>query len=252
MFFALSKILDVLFSPLFWALALGAACALAAHRERVRAARAFGLAAWLTLYVPASGWFAAALFGYVERFDGPTMRPGVRYDAVILLGGFIRRGVERPFELAESADRLVETWQLLASGRAAQVVISGGRTGSSPPEADVAADLLQQLGVARSRMLLGRESRNTRENALEVRAIAKRAKLGRMVLVTSAFHMQRALECMRAVGLRPDALATDYQAPELASWWDALLPRAAHLAVSERALRELAGRAVYRLRGYAR
>ncbi len=252
MFFALSKTLDLLFSPLFWTFALGALCALAARRGRVRPARALGVAAALMLYVPATGWCARALFGYLERFEGRTMRQSVRYDAVILLGGFIRRGEERATELAESADRLIGAWELLASGRAQRVVIAGGAPAAWGREADVAAELLERLGVDRSRMLLDSNSRNTRENALQVRAIAERAKLKRMVLVTSAYHMQRALECMHAVGLDPDAYATDYQRPELVSAFDWVLPRSASLALSERGLRELAGRAIYRARGYAR
>ena len=252
MFYALSKTLDLLFSPLSWSLGLALACVWAALRGRVRGAQALGIAAWLVLFVPATGWVAFGLFGYTEQFEGKRIQPDVSYDAVILLGGFLWRGPDGAIELAESADRALRAWELLAAGRARQVVIAGGGTASWGREADVVAELLARLGIDRRRMLLDRESRNTRESALEVRAIVERAKLKRLVMVTSAFHMQRSLECMRAVGLNPDALATDHRESEFPSWLDRVLPRASHLALSERALRELAGRLVYRARGFAR
>jgi uncharacterized SAM-binding protein YcdF (DUF218 family) len=78
-----------------------------------------------------------------------------------------------------------------------------------------------------------------------------RERWGSLLLVTSAAHMARAAGCFRAVGLTPDTLPVDQRA--LPPAWDAWspLPRAVHLAQSELALRELAGRLVYRLRGYS-
>jgi uncharacterized SAM-binding protein YcdF (DUF218 family) len=245
-FFTLSKILDLVFAPLSWALVLMLAAGWAARAGCARRARSLGLAAGLLVYLPATGFCARGLMLYVERFDAPPLQPSVAYDAVILLGGFAHRGPDGKIELADAADRLLRAWELLQTGRAARVVVAGGS------EAALIAELLQGWGVARERMLLDHKSRNTRENALETRAIVERAKLRRLALVTSAFHMQRSVECMRAVGLRVDVLATDHQAPVMASWFDYIAPRAAHLAQSERALRELSGRLVYRMRGFAR
>ncbi|MET0340212.1 MAG: YdcF family protein [Polyangiales bacterium] len=249
MFYALSKLLDLTFSPLSWALALGlAALALAGRRPRL--SRVLGALALLTLYLPSTGGCAAWLFAYVERFDGSVVAPGVRYDAVVLLGGFIERRDGKD-ELDESADRLLRAWEMVRDGRAARVVIAGG-SDTGVAEADLAADLLVQMGTDPARILRDTKSRNTRENATALRDIVRAEKLGRLALVTSAFHMERALGCLRAVGLEADALATDHQVPRVRGVVDALAPRAHLLAKSELALRELAGRLVYRLRGYAR
>ena len=70
-----------------------------------------------------------------------------------------------------------------------------------------------------------------------------------LLLVTSAAHLPRALDCFRKVGLTPDALPVDYRAGGArAGGW---LPRASALSKSTDVLRELAGRVVYRVAGYA-
>ena len=69
----------------------------------------------------------------------------------------------------------------------------------------------------------------------------------RLVLVTSAAHLPRALGCFHAVGLRPDAFPTDYRSSGRTR---SLAPRAGNLSESADALRELWGRVVYRALGY--
>jgi uncharacterized SAM-binding protein YcdF (DUF218 family) len=93
-------------------------------------------------------------------------------------------------------------------------------------------------------------SRNTRENAVESARVAAARGWRRLLLVTSAQHVPRALGCFRAVGLEPDVLPVDREAGDAkgASW----LPRAYALSRSSDVLRELAGRLVYRLAGYTR
>jgi len=251
-FYALSKILDLAFAPPFWVLCLGAASGWAATRGRRRRAFTFGLLAGLALYVPCTGACARTLIERAERFEGARVRPGERYDAVILLGGFAARADDGTVEISDAADRLLRAWELYASGRAARIIVAAGGDDPTRIEADAAADLLTRMGVAPAHLLLDRKSRNTRENALEVRALVDAHQLQRLAVVTSAYHMERALGCLRAVDLHADALATDRRTPPMHGWFDNVAPRSAHLATSELALRELAGRLVYRLRGFTR
>lgn len=250
MFYFLSKVLDLAFSPVCHALIYGALAMLFLRRGRARLGRALGVAAWVILYLPASGWVARWLMREVEAFDGPLYAAEKHYDAVVLLGGFSGRNEVGAVELTEGADRLLAAWRLVRTGAADKVVIAGGAADGQEPEATIAADLLREAGIDDARILRDERSRNTRENALEVRDIVARAGLRKLALVTSAFHMQRALGCMRAVGLFPDALAVDRQRPLIHTWLDLLAPRADHLRLSEMALRELAGRLIYRARGY--
>ena len=251
MFYLLSKILDLAFSPVAHALIYGAFAMVFLRRGKPRVGWVLGITAWVTLYVPSSGGVARWLMQTVETFDGPRTKEGTHYDAVILLGGFAGRSELGTVELSEGADRLLAAWRLVREGKADKVLIAGGAPEGVEPEARLAASLLREAGIEDARILSDERSRNTRENAIEVRAIVDRAHLSKLVLVTSAVHMERALGCMRAVGLRPDALAVDYLRPNLRFGFDLLVPRADYLRLSELALRELAGRLIYRARGYA-
>ncbi len=251
MFYALSKTLDLALSPLAWSLALGL-LALWSFGQRRRLAYVLGMASWTLLYVPSTATCARALWLAAEAYDAPRARVGIRYDAVVVLGGFAQLAPESTtIEYATGVDRLFRAFDLLRTGRADKAVIVAGSE-TKPVEAELIGRTLQNLGIAPERLILGTKSRNTRQNALEAQSLAKRHKLRKLVVVTSAFHVQRAYECFRAVGLRPDVLAADFSAPRQGSIFEMLAPRAAHLDLSERALREFAGRWVYRLQGFAK
>ena len=96
--------------------------------------------------------------------------------------------------------------------------------------------------------MLERESRNTRENAERSLRIVRERGWKSLVLVTSAMHMPRAAATFRKAGLDVDLLPVDHRyAPWNGSW----LPRTEALERSSDALRELAGRLVYRAAGYS-
>ena len=127
--------------------------------------------------------------------------------------------------------------------------MSGGAStldGSGPEEADVLAQQLRDWGIDASRIVEERESRNTRENATQSARIVAEKGWTRLLLVTSAFHMPRALACFEQAGLHPDVLPVDFRTGGSGAGW---FPRAGALYESTNALRELAGRLVYPNRG---
>ncbi len=252
MFFQLSKLLDLFFSPFCVSLLCALVAAYFARRGQARRAWSLGAIAFLLSYLFATPFVAAELSAYAERHDGTPFRPQQKYDAVIVLGGFMSLEDNGRFALSESGERVIRAYELLRIGQARLGIISAGGT-RGMVEADVAAEFLRQLGIDRERLLLGRSSVNTRQNAQEVADIVRANKLERLLLVTSAAHMQRALECMRAVGLEPDVLPCDYRRVAYGrQLWSLLYPRASFLSTSEQVLRELFGRVVYRVMGYAK
>jgi uncharacterized SAM-binding protein YcdF (DUF218 family) len=135
------------------------------------------------------------------------------------------------------------------------VILSGGVLDPSVPslvEADVLAQQLVDWGISRDRIVAERRSRNTHENAVESQRIANENGWRRLLVVTSAFHMPRAVGCFRAVGLAVDTLPVDYRAYDPARFSGSWLPRAMFLDHSTAAVREWCGREIYRLQGYAR
>ncbi|HYO56535.1 YdcF family protein [Archangium sp.] len=255
MFVFLSKVLDLLLAPLTWGLLLVSVGLLL--RRRVRLAvwlRGLGL---LVLYVFSTEPMANGLQRWVETGAVSTYRPDVVYDAVIVLGGAVdtdateRSGLP---EYSQQVERILRGFELLRQGRARQVLLSAGTLDTRPGalvEADVLAGQLQLWGIEPERIVIEGRSRNTRENALESERLIREKGWRRLVLVTSAAHMPRALGTFEAVGLKPDTLVVDVRAHDWhlrGTWWQ---PRASNLSAGTDALRELFGRLVYRLRGWA-
>jgi uncharacterized SAM-binding protein YcdF (DUF218 family) len=252
-FLALSKILDWLLAPLSWTLLLLAASAVL--RRRPRLAWALAIAAGLTLVAFSSDPVATWIERLAERGARSTYRPDVVYDAVVVLGGMVdgeASNATGETEFDESVDRLLRAFELVRAGRARNVLLSGGVIDPRPgdvPEADRLAAKLVQWGIPPHQVVLEASSRNTRENAIESSRIAAARGWRTLLVVTSAAHQPRALGCFRAVGLDPDALPVDFRGAGGRRAW---LPRAKPLSRSTDALRELAGRVVYRWMGYAR
>lgn len=252
MFLTLSKLLDALFSPLTWALLLALGAALSARRPR----RAAGLAtaAAAVLYLFSVKPVADGLMRRVEAPAVSTWRPDAVYDAAVVLSGEVDAAAARVtgrLELTAAADRLVAGYDLLRTGRARAALLSGGASFPQPDErseAELVAETLAGWGIPSERLVVDSSSRNTHENALAAARIARERGWRSIVLVTSAFHVPRALGCFRQAGLSPDVLPVDRRAGDGKgrSW----LPRAEALEESAQALREWAGRLVYWAVGY--
>jgi uncharacterized SAM-binding protein YcdF (DUF218 family) len=255
-FVFLSKILDLLLSPLTWSLLLGVA-GFVLRRRRARLAswlRGLGLA---VLYVFSTEPVANGLQVWVEAAAVSTYRPDVTYDAVIVLGGAVdSSAIERSGmpEYNPAVERVLQAFELLREGHARQVLLTAGSLDKRPEailEADVLSKQLQAWGIPPERIVAERNSQNTRENAVESERIIREKGWKRLVMITSAAHMPRAQATFAAVGLKPDTLVVDVRAHEWiirSTWWQ---PRASNLSAGTDALRELFGRVIYRLRGWA-
>jgi uncharacterized SAM-binding protein YcdF (DUF218 family) len=262
LFFFVSKLFDVFLSPYTWALGL-LALAIPWRRPRRRAAwrwrRATGAVGLGLLLFFSLEPVSDRLLYALEHETTSTYDPAVTYDAVILLGGVVSEAVTAESgqpALRDTVERLIKSHELLMDGHARYVIISSaarkqGRIESS--ETRVLARQMIAWGADPSRILLEEEARNTYENALYSQRIARERGFGKVLVVTSAFHMKRAEECFAAVGMTVDTLLVDYRARRgtgfrSQSW----LPRVSYLADSTESLREMAGLYVYRFRGYAR
>ena len=250
MFFFLSKTLDVLLSPLAWSLILIGLGVWLGERGRRRVTRRICFGAGLfVLYAFSTRSVEGALMGAAERSAVDTRRAGVTYDAVIVLGGLVRApGPNGSVEFAEGVDRLTAAFGVLMRREARFAILAGGPAQGSAGEAETMRETLVSWGIERERLIVDNRSLNTRDNARFSKEIADAHGFHSLLLITSAFHMLRSVECFRAVDVELDTLPVDYQAPPRGG----LLPRAEHLRGSELAIRELAGRMVYRIFSYSR
>ncbi len=255
MFFVLSKLLDVAIDPVWWCVGfLSLAAWLSRHERRRRVAVtlfACGLGVLLLAALPS---VSNRLWWGLEAGAQKTMRDDVTYDAVVLLGGVVtpQGSLREDPALNESIERLLAVRELLSSGRAKVAVLSGGSLGGGlRTEAEYLALQLKLLGVKDEQLILEDRANNTRENATLSKPLLEARGAKTVLIVTSAFHMPRAVGCFRAAGLDVDTLPVDWRIREPAADTH-VMPRGEYVMQTTRALREWLGRLVYAAMGYSK
>ncbi len=253
-FFVISKLVWAIVSPdsLILLMALGAWVALRQGHQSL-ARRLLASCASLLLLIaifPIGEWLIAPLEG---RFGADPQLP-TRVDGIIVLGGAIQQFQSRDWqqvELGPAADRLTGFFTLAQRYPRAQLLFSGGSgalNAQSLGEADFARRLFQQLGLGERAILFESESRNTYENVRNSRELLSSARGENWVLVTSAFHLPRAVGifCQQQWPVIPYAVDHYSQRGNLLRFDFDL---AANLTVLKLALREWLGLVAYRLSG---
>ena len=253
MFFLISKILSFLLSPIWWiVILLLLHLFLSKHRRRkLFLYTAVGVLLFFSnqfIFYHVAGWW-----------EGELQNPNQveQYDGIILLGGFSSyQSSSQRIRFYQSADRLFQALELFKKGKTNRFIFSGGSGRilvKEKMEGDYIKDYLNLLGVPKDSTMVEWESRNTRENAIETLAMLKanEQQAGKYLLVTSGFHMKRALGCYRKVGISVDPYNTDplqnTLPPDLA---DAITPSAGVMALWEALIREWIGYGVYKLKGF--
>jgi uncharacterized SAM-binding protein YcdF (DUF218 family) len=135
---------------------------------------------------------------------------------MLVLGGVINSelSAERgEVSLGDAAERLVAAAVLHRRYPEARVVLVGGNimTSDTPSESEFAASLLESIGVPRDRIEIEKRSRNTAENASYALKIVNPKPGERWLLVTSAYHMPRAIGLFRKAGFPVEAYPVDWQ-----------------------------------------
>ncbi len=188
-----------------------------------------------------------ALMGSLEKQSraAEAAAPSCCYDAIVVLGGGI--GAAHPPEkpepqLDDGAARVWHAVRLWKRGLAPRIIVTDGsflaQTGGPPGTgADAMRMLLIDLGVPADAITVEDKALNTIENIRNVRAIIGK---GKVALVTSAYHMPRALHLAVRAGLDVGAFPADYQVvPAARVPWDNWLPGLGALEMSNLALREI-------------
>ena len=263
MFLFLSKLLPIFLYPLgLISILLLVALVLLWRKPRLAAIPiALSLA---VLLVSSNAWVSTWLVRSLESQHLPPSNPPV-VDAIVVLGGCTKPQVPpRPWvDVSEEGDRVLHAANLYKAGKAPKIILSGGRVdwaGNNPvPESEDMATILKAMGVPESALIQEPTSRNTRENAVNVKQIMDAQNIRRILLVTSALHMPRSLRIFQKLGIDAIAAPTDYLVSEqdeieLTNTPQAttlsLLPEAERLRHTTRALKEYVGIGIYGLRGW--
>jgi uncharacterized SAM-binding protein YcdF (DUF218 family) len=216
-FFNVSKLVGVFVTPTNLLLLLLAGGFVASRFRRLhswgtRLALVAGAALGAVAVLPIGDGMLVLLERRFSPLESCADAGRVQPTGVIVLGGAvgsIRIGDRFEVTLGEAAERVTYAAALARKYPSATVLVSGGQAfdnGSGRSEAEGMSELLVQLGVAPGRIRRESQSRTTAENAA---LVAEQTGSGRWLLVTSAFHMPRAIATFRQSGVDVVPAPTD-------------------------------------------
>jgi uncharacterized SAM-binding protein YcdF (DUF218 family) len=213
MYYALAALLrPLLLGFLIVAVAIAAVWRRPRRRSLIALSTAFVLVTVLTL--PVTSYLA---LGSLEwRYPVLKQRPS---DAslIVVLGGSIRPDDGDRSHSVPGTDTLYRCLRALELYRASPcpIVVSGGKVHPSepgPPVADVMREFLLNGGVRSEDLIVEASSRTTHENAVETVRLLEKRSLDRIVLVTDADHLPRAVGCFRKQGVEVVPCGCRYRA----------------------------------------
>ena len=176
----------------------------------------------------------------------PTEAPSA--DAIVILGGGTVPTIPPRLTpgLGHAGDRVRMGYELHAAGRAPLVITTGGAHREDPmgqSEAAAAAELLERWGVPRNAIVARGNSETTREDALTVRSAIEGVPVERLLLVTSAMHMPRAVALFEHLNMEVIPAPANFELRETRPLhWSDWVPSARSLWLSTRVWHEYVGR----------
>lgn len=256
MFFPLSKLIFFVITPsnaMILAVVLGALLVFGRWR---RAGGGLVLAAGLGLLAgglsPLALWVALPLEERFPRF----VDDGTPVAGIVVLGGAIETRLSAARDqliVNDAGERQIAMADLARRYPQARLVFTGGSGNlkqSQVSEAEIVGRTAETLGLPRTRLILEDRSRNTRENAVFTADLVKPKPGERWLLVTSAWHMPRAVGCFRAAGFTVQAYPVDYRTTGLSDAVRFNGFASDGLALLDLTTKEWIGLLAYRLAGY--
>jgi uncharacterized SAM-binding protein YcdF (DUF218 family) len=255
MFFVLSKVLGFFAIPSNLVASVGVLGLLLLPTRLARAGRWLACTSLAILVILGLSPIGNALIIPLEQRFPPWDAAGAAPTGIIVLGGALSPHVSaarKEVALNEAAERLTVAADLARRYPDLRIIFTGGSASlifDDGIEAEFAGRAFESLGVAPARIVLEDRSRNTVENALFSKAIAQPKPGERWLLLTSAYHLPRAVGVFRQAGFAVEPYPVDWRT---AGTEDALRPFATlgdGLRRTDTAVREWVGLAAYWLTG---
>ena len=218
MFFFLSKTLGVMLLPVNFLIGAGVLGAILSATRLALLGRRLLIGSVVLLAIcgfsPLGNWLLYPLEQRFPPWDASRGAP----DGIIVLGASIEAEISAARGRAGRSAR-GRSHHRRRGARArypnARIVFSGGSANlisdDTAKEADFASAVFESLGIAKSRLIMERRSRNTQENAEFSKALVAPKAGERWLLVTSAFHMPRSVGLFRKAGFAVEPYPVD--------WW---------------------------------
>ncbi|MBC1551514.1 YdcF family protein [Listeria booriae] len=131
--------------------------------------------------------YVGVVLGFI--YSGTQSEPAANPDTILILGAKVKGDPATPMPVLQ--ERLDAAIPFIQKNKEAQVVVSGGQgTDETATEASVMKEYLIDKGVEASRIKVEDKSMRTEENLQHSK---EKFDLGKTVIVTSEYHVYRAL-----------------------------------------------------------
>jgi uncharacterized SAM-binding protein YcdF (DUF218 family) len=217
-FFFLSKTLGIMLLPVNFLIGVGLVGAILLSTRWARLGSRLLVISVVLLAIAGFSTLGKLLLYPLEQRFPPWDASRGAPDGIVVLGGAIDPDLSATRDRAvflRAADRIVAAAALARQYPNARIIFSGGNANlvsdSSAKEADYAQSVFESLGISKTRLAIERGSRNTLENAEFSKAIANPKDGERWLLVTSAFHMPRAIGLFRKAGFVVEPYPVDWR-----------------------------------------
>ncbi len=132
-----------------------------------------------------------------QYYDNITLPK--RLDGILILGGATNPSLFKDFEqvnVNDSAERIIEAVNIINNYNNIKIVFSGGSGFPNRPDlnhSQVVKVFFKNMKLTNDKIIYESKSRNTFENIRNSKAIVNPKKNEKWLLITSAFHMRRAI-----------------------------------------------------------
>jgi len=174
-------------------------------------------------------------------------------DAIVVLSGMLKINEVGDSNYIEwgDPDRFFGGMALFNAGKAQKLVFTGGKMPwdkAKKTEGVVLKEYTISNGIAPEKIFVTKDVENTGDEAVAVKELISPSK--RILLVTSAYHMNRAKRLFEKEGFTVIPYKVDYKASRknTTTFMD-FLPNAGNLELTETGIREIIGRIFYLVKG---
>ena len=175
---------------------------------------------------------------------------------VVLSGGLQPNSNETVEQEWQDPDRFFAGLKLFKHDKAANIIFTAGIRPLQPkliPESEIYYSKAIDFGIPKENIMVTKFAKNTAEEALRVKELLKtkdEVMNLRIILVTSAFHMNRAKALfernnIEVIPFPVDFKTYDYERNNINSFLFKITPTAHNLSNSSLAIREIMGRIFY-------
>ena len=167
---------------------------------------------------------------------------------IVVLSSGVKDNPQLPVtsQISDTVFRVVEAMRVCKKLRNPRIIFSGGKVLGNIEGSKVMAHFVNIFGIPKSRVICETVSRNTYENAREVKKYLNDTPF---ILVTSAYHLPRAVSVFTKLGMNPIPAPADFKVQRKGRYTIVnYFPHINELQKSDLAIHEYVGRVWYFLK----